>query len=292
MNEVPGVPIDDTREVSNYIAALNHGLNRIKEGYPLSLQLLRDLHGILLSSGRGSEKEVGVFRSKQNWIGGPTPNHAEFVPPPHEMLMDFLGPLEGFFADSATPTLIKAGLVHAQFETIHPFEDGNGRLGRLLITLLLCAEEVLKEPTLYLSLYFKSHRNDYYNALQIVRAEGNWESWMRFYLEGVLATSKLAVNTARSLLELFEKDIRKIQQLDRAAGTPLRIFHLLKEHIILSVPEICDKLKVTYPTALSNLRRLEMIDIVSEFTGRKRNRLFLYDRFLEILSEGTEPISP
>ena len=290
MDELPGVPIEDTREVANYVAALDFGLNKLRSGYPLSLALLRDMHAILLAKGRGSDKRPGEFRHKAVWIGGNHPSGAEFVPPPHETLQDQLDPFERFLLDGSMPVLIKAGLAHAQFETIHPFEDGNGRLGRLLIALILCSEEVLSQPTLYLSLYFKSHRNDYYDALQSVRIAGDWESWIKFFLKGVHETSKQAVETARRLARLFDSDAERIQSLGRAAGTALRIHLLLKRHIIVSVPQLRDELRISYPTALSNLQRLEASGIVREFTGQKRNRLFVYDPYLAILNEGTEPI--
>ncbi|HKI99052.1 MAG TPA: Fic family protein [bacterium] len=290
LDEAPGVPIEDTREVSNYVAALDHGLARMTAGFPLSLALLRELHTILLMKGRGGDKHPGQIRTKSVWIGGHHPSSAEFVPPPAEALMDFLAPFEDFLLNSRMPVLIKAGLAHAQFETIHPFEDGNGRLGRLLITLILCAEAVLSEPTLYLSLYFKSRRNEYYDALQKVRTNGDWEGWMKFFLRGVHETSKQAVETARRLVKLFEKDVQAIQTLGRSAGTALRVHYLLKKHIIVSGPLIRDSLQVSLPTALSHLDQLEHLGIIREFTGKKRNRLFAYDQYLNILTEGTEPL--
>src|SRR6266481_5476269 len=180
---VPGVPIDDVEEVSNYVAAMQHGLRRIKGGFPLSLRLIREIHGILLRGGRGANKTPGEFRRSQNWIGGSRPGNAAFVPPPPERLMECLDHFEHFLHDEKhkLPVLVEAGLIHVQFETIHPFLDGNGRLGRLLITLLLCAKGVLREPLLYLSLYFKTHRQRYYDLLQRVRTEGVWEEWIEFF---------------------------------------------------------------------------------------------------------------
>jgi len=181
-DETPGVPLDDVREVSNYVAAMDHGLSRLRGGFPLSLRLIREIHEILLSKGRGSDKGPGEFRRTQNWVGGTRPGTANFVPPPPESLMDCLGALEKFLHNDPVPTplLIKAALAHVQFETIHPFLDGNGRLGRLLITFLLCAEGALTEPILYLSLYFKTHRSQYYDWLQKVRIDGDWEGWLGF----------------------------------------------------------------------------------------------------------------
>ena len=183
---MPGVPLNDVQEVSNYVAALNHGLERLRRGFPLSLRLIREIHEVLLSKGRGSDKQPGEFRVSQNWIGGTRPGTAVFVPPPPELVLDCMSALELFLHDERAdlPLLIKAGLVHVQFETIHPFLDGNGRLGRLLITFLLCAAGVLREPILYLSLYFKQHRSTYYELLDRVRANGDWETWLEFFLTG------------------------------------------------------------------------------------------------------------
>jgi len=223
--EMPGVPLEDVQEVSSYVAAMNQGLNRLRGGFPFSLRLIREIHGIMLSTGRGSDKEPGEFRRSQNWVGGTRPGDAVLVPPPPESLMDCLGAFEKFLHNDpvATPVLIKAALAHVQFETIHPFLDGNGRVGRLLITLLLCAEGALSEPILYLSLYFKTHRQEYYDWLQRVRTEGNWEGWLSFFLTGVMETAGHATQSARQILQLFETDSAKIQTLKKAAGAALRV---------------------------------------------------------------------
>ena len=225
--EVPGVPIEDVQDVSNYVAALSHGLNRIREGFPLSLRLIREIHEILLSRGRGSNKEPGEFRRSQNWIGGTRPGNAAFVPPPPELVMDCMGQLELFLHSEAKdlPLLVRASLAHLQFETIHPFLDGNGRLGRLLITFLLCAGGALSEPILYLSLYFKSNRQVYYDLLTSVRASGNWEAWIEFFLTGVNETSEQAIVSARRLIALLDADRKKIEALGRPAASVLRVFH-------------------------------------------------------------------
>ena len=198
-DEVPGVPMDDVVEVSNYVAALDHGLQRLDQGFPLSLRLIREIHGILLREGRGSEKEPGEFRRSQNWIGGTRPGDARYVSPPPNKVIDCMGALEMFLHDEPArmPTLLKAGLAHVQFETIHPFLDGNGRVGRLLVTLLLCDEGALAKPILYLSLYFKAHRDRYYDLLQRVREDGDWTAWLQFFLRGVEKTSTQAVEAAR-----------------------------------------------------------------------------------------------
>src|SRR3989475_1731990 len=220
---VPGVPIEDVEEVSNYVAAMQHGLRRIKGGFPLSLRLIREIHAILLRGGRGANKTPGEFRRSQNWVGGSRPGNAAFVPPPPERLMECLDRFEHFLHDEKhkLPTLVEAGLIHVQFETIHPFLDGNGRLGRLLITLLLCAKGILREPLLYLSLYFKAHRQRYYDLLQRVRTEGVWEEWIEFFLEGTETTARQATDAAVQILHLFEADRKKIQTVGRKAASAL-----------------------------------------------------------------------
>lgn len=288
---VPGVPLDDVLEVSNYVAAMNHGLKRLRE-LPVSLRLLKEIHGVLLAKGRGSEKEPGEFRRTQNWIGGTRPGNAVFVPPPADYVVDCMGALEKFLHDEKvrTPLLVKAALAHVQFETIHPFLDGNGRIGRLLITLLLCAHGALREPTLYLSLFLKQNRQRYYDLLQTVRAEGDWESWLRFFLEGVEDTANQAAATARRLLELGTADAQRIHAIGKAAGTGLRLHQLLMSRPILSVPVAAGRLKLSFPAINKSFGRLVKLRIVSECTGRQRNRLFAYNACLKILSEGTEPL--
>ena len=292
LNDAPGVPLDDVVEVSNYVAAMTHGLGRIRGGFPLSLRLLREIHGVLLQQGRGSDRTPGEFRRSQNWIGGTRPGNARFVPPPPNRLMECLGPFEKFLHDQPerTPLLIKAALVHVQFETIHPFLDGNGRLGRLLITLLLCAEEALAEPILYLSLHFKTHRDEYYERLQRVRTHGEWEEWLRFFLEGVLSTARQAVETARSALGLFETHRSTIQSLGRRAASALQVHEALKRSPILTVSRAARTSGLSEPTVGSAFRRLTDLGIVNEITGKQRGRLYSYRPYLDLLAEGTEPI--
>jgi Fic family protein len=292
-DEVPGVPMDDVVEVSNYVAALNHGLERLEEGFPLSLRLIREIHGILLREGRGSEKEPGEFRRSQNWIGGSRPGNATYVPPPPNKVVDCMGALEKFLHDDPVrmPTLIKAGLAHVQFETIHPFLDGNGRVGRLLITLLLCEEGALTKPILYLSLYFKTHRDRYYELLQKVRKEGAWEEWLRFFLEGVKETSAQAVEAARSILELFEEDRLKIRDnLGRSANSALRMHEFLQENPVVTTSRANEEMTISRPTITSALENLQDLGIVREMTGKERYRVYAYDEYLGILHEGTEPL--
>jgi len=293
IDEAPGVPIDDVQEVSNYVAALNHGLDRLRSDFPLSNRLLREIHAILLANGRGFDRTPGEFRRSQNWVGGTRPGNAVYVPPPAERVPELMGELEKFLHDQSdpAPVLLKAALSHVQFESIHPFLDGNGRLGRLLITFLLCAQGVLREPLLYLSLYFKQHREEYYDALQRVRTEGAWEGWLSFFLEGVQQTAEQAVEAARRLAEMFREDRERIQGLGRRAGSSLRVHEALQRHPILTIARTAEATGLSIPTVTASLKALESADVgvVRELTGRRRNRLFGYDRYLQILSEGTEP---
>jgi len=290
--EAPGVPIDDVQEVSSYVAAMEHGLERIRAGFPISLRLIRELHNILLSKGRGSSKQPGEFRRTQNWIGGTRPGNALFVPPPPELVMELMSHLESFIHDDKVeiPSLIKAGLVHVQFETIHPFLDGNGRLGRLLITFILCAQGILKEPITYLSLYFKSHRSRYYELLQGVRERGDWEAWLEFFLDGITETSLQAADAAREILNLFETDRIHIERLGRPAASALRVHQLLQQKPIINIPDAAKKLGISVPTITKSVQHLEDLGIVREITGKQRGRAFAYSGYLEILSRGTEPL--
>ena len=286
----PGIPPEDVVEVSNYVAALDHGLSRLSEGFPLCNRLINEIHSVLLSRGRGSGKAPGEFRRSQNWIGGTRPGDARFVPPPSAAVPDCMAALERFYhADDGMPSLFRAGLAHVQFETIHPFLDGNGRVGRLLITLILCNAGVLRQPLLYLSLYFKQRRDDYYDLLNRVRHTGDWEEWLSFFLEGVRSTAEGAVATSRRLAETFESDrIAIAQHSGRRAGSALRVHDALKSRPILSLPEVRTRTELSFPTAASAMQTLAEQGIVHELTGRPRNRLFVYDRYLSILAEGTE----
>jgi Fic family protein len=286
----PGVPLDDAREVSNYVAALDYGLNRLAEGFPLSLRLLREIHGVLLSRGRGSNQAPGEFRRTQNWIGGTRPGNAAFVPPPVKKIQECMGKLELFLHDQQepVPALLKAALAHVQFETIHPFLDGNGRLGRLLITLLLCEKKVLRQPMLYLSLYFKTHRQYYYELLNNVRLTGNWEAWLDFFAEAVIATATQAVDTARQLIDLAGEHRDKINGLGRAAASALRVHRTLMERPIATAGWLVEKIGITPATINKCLGHLEHLGIVRELTGKKRNRIFSYTGYVEIMNQGTE----
>jgi Fic family protein len=293
IEEAPGVPLDDVQEVSSYVRALNYGLASIRSSgqVPLSLRLLKEMHEILLSKGRGSSRAPGEFRKTQNWIGGPSPDKASFVPPPPERIMECLDIFEKFLHDDPirTPLLIKTALVHVQFETIHPFSDGNGRLGRLLITLLLCSEMALREPMLYLSLYFKVHRDEYYSRLQNVRRTGDWEGWLEYFLKGVLDTAHQAVSAAESMLKLFSEDRHRIDSLGRTASSILRVHEVLQSKPLISVSGIVELVGLSQPTVNAAIKQLEKMGIVREITGRARYRLYIYDKYLEILDEGTKP---
>jgi Fic family protein len=285
----PGVPLADVEEVSCYVAALDHGLARLREGFPLSLRLLRDIHAVLLSSGRGSDKMPGEFRTSQNWIGGTRPGNALFVPPPAPEVVRCMGELEQFLHDrpERTPVLIKSALAHVQFETIHPFLDGNGRLGRLLVTLLLCAEGALSEPLLYLSLYLKTHRELYFELLQQIRLEGDWEAWLRFFLEGVVDTAEQASATAGQILELFRQDQAQIEKLGRVAGSVLRLHQFMRRRPLVTIPRAAAETGLSAPTVATSLEHLMELSMVREVTGRRRDRVFVYDQYLGILNAGT-----
>ena len=256
----------------------------MKDGFPLSLRLIREMHEKLLSGARGGTMDPGQFRRSQNWVAGTKPSDALYVPPPVHELGPALDNLEKFIhEDSQTvPPLLKAGFVHAQFETIHPFLDGNGRLGRLLITLLLCHERVLERPLLYLSLYFKVNRAIYYEKLQRVRTDGDWEGWFSFFLEGVRVVADQATNTSRLVLATFSRDREAILAGPKAA-TAARLHGLLEQRAIISIPGATKHLNSTQPTITSAMRRLQDLGIVSEISGKKRDKQYAYTSYLAAL---------
>jgi Fic family protein len=290
---VPSVPLEDVEEVSNYVAAMEHGLRRLRGGFPLSLRLIREIHAILLRGGRGANRSPGEFRRTQNWIGGSRPGNASFVPPPPERLMECLDGFERFLHDERhrLPILVEAGLMHVQFESIHPFLDGNGRVGRLLVTLLLCSKGVLTEPLLYPSLYLKTNRRQYYNLLQRVRTDGAWEDWLAFFLDGVAAAAQEAGDTAERTLRLFANDRQKIQVLGRAATSALRVHELMERNPFVRIRTAAKALKLTIPTVTSALNHLLQLGIVKEVSGKRRDRLFAYSRYVSMVGEGTKPLS-
>jgi len=256
-------------EVSNYVATLDHGLARLREGFPLSNRLIREVHGVLLSRGRGSGKDPGEFRRSQNWIDGSRPSNATFVPPPHPAVPDCMGALERFLhaEDDGLPVLVRAGLAHVQFETIYPFLDGNGRVGRLLITLLLCHAAVLGEPLLYLSLYFKQNRAAYYELLDRVRRDGDWEEWLDFFLDGVRVTAEGAVSTAQRLATMFGADRARIEPTGRRAGSALRVHEALKARPISSMTGVCRTTGLSFPAVSSAMDLLVEKGIEERATG-------------------------
>ncbi len=287
-----GAPIDDIREVSNYVDAMMYGLERL-HSLPLSLRLIREMHAKLLRSGRGGSQNPGQFRTSQNWIGGTRPGNATYVPPPVNELMPCLGALEKFIHAETPhiPPLIKAALVHVQFESIHPFLDGNGRLGRLLIALYLCSQKILQEPLLYLSLYFKVRRADYYRLLQEVREQGAWEAWLEFFLDGVAETANQAFDNALRIVELFKADRERIAAAGERAGSALRLHELMQTSPFLTATAAAERTKLTAPTVNAALESLRTLGIVSEVTGRKRGRVYAYKAYIDVLSEGSEQAS-
>ena len=278
----------DVDELINHVRAMNYGLEHLDQ-VPLSVRLIREIHAELLQGVRGSKLTPGELRTSQNWIGpsGCTLNEAFFVPPPPHEVGPQLSALEKFYhADTDLPLPIKIGLAHAQFETIHPFLDGNGRVGRLLITFMLCEREVLLKPVLYLSHYFKKHQQQYYAELQSVRDAGTWEQWLGFFLRGVVEVSKEATKTARDIIQLREKHRELITaKFGRAAGNGHRVLEYLYDHPIISVPEIRDLIGTTYPTASSLVRRLTETGILHEMTGQTRNRKFKYQGYIDLFQD-------
>ena len=291
LEEAPGGLPADVVVVSNYIEALKRGLSLLDESLPLCNRLIREMHGVLLSSGRGSSQSPGEFRRSQNWIGGTRPGNAAFVPPPHAAVPDCMAALERFLhaENDGLPALVRAGLAHVQFETIHPFLDGNGRIGRLLIALMLRDAGILRQPLLYLSLYFKQHRSRYYDLLNHVRLSGDWEAWLAFFLEGARVTAADAVAASRRLTEMFASHRRAIEQrAGRGAGSALRVHEALKTRPILHLAEVCSRASLSFHTASSAMERLTAYGIAREITSKRRDRLFVYDRYLAILNEETE----
>ena len=286
-----GQAFDDVREVSNYVDAMMYGLDRLDE-LPLSLRLIREMHARLMEGNRGGDKNPGEFRRSQNWIGGTRPGNAMFVPVPPNELDPCLSDFESFLHEdeSGLPPLIKAGLLHVQFETIHPFLDGNGRIGRLLITLFLCTKGSLQAPLLYLSLYLKTHRAVYYALLQSVRETGAWEEWLAFFLDGVAQIANQAFEAATQIVELFKADRDRITADSDRAGSSLRVHEWLQSNPFVTSNHLVDKIGLSAPTVNAALADLERLGIVPEVTGKRRNRVFGYQRYLDILSEGTAPL--
>lgn len=274
----------DVAEVVNYVGAVNQGLARLSE-LPLSLRLLRAIHARLLEGVRGAERQPGEFRRSQNWIGpaGCTLNQAEFVPPPPHEMQEALGDLERFLHDrESLPVLIHCGLAHAQFETIHPFLDGNGRVGRLLITFLLCERKILQRPLLYLSYYFRAHRAQYYDRLTAVRNDGDWEGWLKFFLRGVYEVSQSATDTAREISALRERHRELFTTQIASAANALKLLDFMYQHPIFSVRRAQEHMGCAYNTAGAIVQQVESLGVVREVTGQQRNRLYRYDAYLTL----------
>ena len=286
IDEQPGVPIDDAREVSRCVAALERGLKKLRSGLPLCTRLLCEMHKVLLAHSGGRGKTPGEVRRTQVWIGGTRPGNAVFVPPPAEAVADGLAALERFLTDEPEPVppLLKAALAHVQFETIHPFLDGNGRIGRLLIVLQLVADRVLREPMLYPSLFFKTHRALYYERLNQVRLRGDWEGWLDFFAEGMEASAAQAVATAIALLALVNADRDRIAGLGRAAASALEVHQALQRQPIVTSATLVRATQLTPATVNKSLAHLERIGIVREVTNRQRGRVFSYLKYVEELA--------
>lgn len=285
IDAVPGVPVEDAREVSRYVAAQTLGLSRLRGGLPVCVRLLKEMHASLLDHPGGRSKAPGEIRRSQVWLGGTRPGNAAFVPPPADALAGCLSAFERFLNDlpEATPPLLKAALAHVQFETIHPFLDGNGRIGRLLIVLQLVADGVLREPLLYPSLFFKAHRTVYYERLNAVRLHGDWESWLDFFAEGIQVTATQAVATAHGLLALVDRDRDRIASLGRAAPSALAVHQALQKQPIATGAALMKATRLTAATVNKSLEHLQRLKIVGEVTKRQRGRVFAYRRYVSLL---------
>lgn len=291
VDEEPGVPIDDAAEVSRCVAALERGLKRLKGGLPLCTRLFSEMHKVLLAHPRGRGKAPGEIRRSQVWLGGTRPGNAVFVPPPADEVPECLKYLERFLNDEPEPTppLIKAALAHVQFETIHPFLDGNGRIGRLLIVMQLVADGVLSAPLLFPSLFFKTHRALYYDLLNDVRLNGDWERWLDFFAEGIQVTATQAVTTANTLLALVNADRARIAGLGRAAASAFAVHEALQRQPISTSTSLVAATKLTPATVNKSLVHLERLGIVAELTSRRRGRVFSYERYVKELASETVP---
>jgi Fic family protein len=281
----------EVEEVCNFIEALNYARAELarSDGLPLSMRLLHEAHRRLMRGARGANKQPGEVRRSQNWIGGRRPGNAVFVPPPPQLLPDLLGDLESYLhADDGLPPLVRAGLAHVQFETIHPYLDGNGRIGRLLIALLLEHWRLLRVPLLYLSLFFKRHREDYYRRLDAVRTEGDWEGWIAFFLDGVTTVADEATASARELFALVTEDRARVLAQDTSSVSAARLFELLPKHPIVTVGATMALIGTSKPTATRAIETLVGAGVLVETTGRKRDRRFVYQGYIDRLRVGTE----
>jgi len=272
----------DVDEILNYIKAMNYGLERLKS-FPLSLRLIKEIHKILLEGVRGEGREPGEFRKSQNWIGGTTIQRASFVPTPPQEIIASLDNFEKFLHDkSLMPILLKIGLLHAQFENIHPFLDGNGRIGRLLITFYLCQQKILDRPLLYLSDFFKRYRQEYYDCLNAFHEKDDIEGWLKFFLEGVAVTAKQAVETSKKILKLREGDIKKILTLGRSTPKANLVFNSLFHTPLTTIKDVERITGLQNPNALALVNKLVKLEIIKEITGRKRNKVFAYQQYIKL----------
>ncbi len=289
LDQEPQVPLHDVQEVSRYVSALSHGLKLLNEGCLPSLRLIKEVHAVLLTGGRG-QLTPGEFRKSQNWIGGTRSGNAVYLPPPPDKVIECLGKLELFLHDQPEPTpiLLKAALVYVQFETIHPFLYGNGHLGRLLVLFLLCSERVLQKPMLYLSLYFKTHRHSYFELLNNVYQNGDWEAWLEFFADAVITTATQGVETAQQLLDLSNEDRLKIMELGQPSASVLQVHQVLTERPIVTTGLLEEKTGISDATVNKALEHLKRLGIVNELANMKRNSLFSYSRYLDILNQGME----
>ncbi|GHV19547.1 cell division protein Fic [Spirochaetia bacterium] len=287
--ESPGLPIDDAIEASSYSAAMNHAVERLSEGFPLCMRLIREIHQILLSNTRGHGKMPGELRTTQNWIGGSRPGNAKFVPPPPDMVPSLLGDLENFIhADDKITGLLKAALIHIQFETIHPFLDGNGRVGRILITLFLFVKGYLKSPLLYLSLFFKNYRDDYYEKIKNVRESGDWEDWINFFLEGIVVTAQDAQTTFFAIKKLFAHDGERAAALGRPSTSALLVLEEFKKKPMQTVATLTKATGKTKPTVIASVNHLTQLGIIKNISARKWGKLYSYDSYIALMRPGTE----
>jgi Fic family protein len=289
--EDDSAPGPDVQEVCNYVDALAYAREQLRrrKGLPLSMRLLNGTHARLMRGARGADKQPGKVRRTQNWIGGTRPGNAVFVPPPPNLLDGLLSDFERYIhADDGLPPLVRAGLLHLQFETIHPYLDGNGRIGRLLVTLLLEQWNLLSQPLLYLSLFFKQNREDYYRLLDAVRTEGDWEGWIRFFLEGVASIAKEATDTARDLFALVTADRARALAAPASSVMAVRLFEVLGQHPIVTIARVTELLEITKPTATKAVNTLVDVGILTETSGRRRDRTYSYSAYLDHLRVGTE----
>ena len=282
----PGAPEDDAAEVLRYVKAVDEGIRRIHLGEKISLSMLLDLHRILLSTGRGSDKDPGLIRTKPNWIGEKTPDRALFVPPPPENIDMLLEDLVEYWTKSKDHTLVKAALAHVQFETIHPFRDGNGRIGRLLITLLLCQEKLIAEPLIYLSLFFKENREEYYNYLQSVRATGNWEAWLTFFLEGMSAVTDSTLSMTKKIQKLFDSDLKLIRAKGgRKSRCMLELYNAIQQIPVLTISHAGEILKnsISKPTLYAAAVELSKLGILEVKLNKQNVQIHIYKKYLDLL---------